>query len=132
MSGSPRTVGGMTQKTDIADEFFERYTAALLARDESAIARMYAVPALILFPGTSIAVNDADQTRKFFASTWSQYEGVDDVDRDVRVMAEGPASVWVDVTWHYGGKDQERFCYQLIPGPDGHQIAVLTPMALGT
>jgi hypothetical protein len=43
-------------------------------------------------------------------------------------MAEAPRSLWVDVTWSYGGKPQERFCYQLVEGPDGYQIAVLTPL----
>jgi hypothetical protein len=41
----------------------------------------------------------------------------------------GPASVWADVTWSYGGRARERFCYQLVPGDDGYQIAVLTPLA---
>ena len=44
-------------------------------------------------------------------------------------MAEAPGSLWVDVTWSYDGKVQERFCYQLVGRPEGHQIAVLTPMA---
>ena len=38
------------------EEFFDRYAAALLARDAKAMAKMYAVPALILFPGNSIPV----------------------------------------------------------------------------
>lgn len=44
-------------------------------------------------------------------------------------MGEAPGSVWADVTWGYGGGPRERFCYQLIEGPDGYQIAVLTPLA---
>lgn len=28
----------------------------------------------------------------------------------------------------YGGRAQERFCYQLVEGTDGYRIAVLTPM----
>ena len=119
----------MTTTSDNAAEFFDRYAAALLARDEKAIAKMYAVPSLILFPGASIPVSDARQTEEFFASSWSQYEGVNTVDRQMVIMAEAPSSLWADVTWIYGGKAQERFCYQLIPGPDGPQIAVLTPMA---
>jgi hypothetical protein len=110
------------------NEFFDRYAAALLARDDGAIARMYAVPALILFPGRSIVVQDERQTREFFAAAWGQYEGVDAVDGDVVVMAEGPGSVWADVTWSYGGAVRERFCYQLVPGDGGHRIAVLTPL----
>jgi len=130
VTGFVRTVGAMTDATGTANEFFERYAAALLARDERAIARLYAVPSLILFPGNSIAVTDAGQTEEFFAASWSQYEGVDAVDRQLVVMGEAPASLWVDVTWSYGGQARERFCYQLIPATDGHQIAVLTPMAL--
>ena len=121
----------MSATSDKAEEFFDRYAAALLARDEKAIGKMYAVPSLILFPGTSIPVTDARQTEQFFASSWSQYEGVDTVDRQLVIMAEAPSSLWVDVTWIYGGKAQERFCYQLVPGSDSYQIAVLTPMAQG-
>jgi hypothetical protein len=113
-----------------AHQFFERYAAALLARDEKAIAGMYAVPSLILFPGNSILVSDARQTEEFFASSWSQYDGVDAVDKQIVVMGEAPGSLWVDVTWSYDGKARERFCYQLVEGTDGYQIAVLTPMEL--
>jgi len=120
----------MTTNREAADEFFERYAAALLARDERAVARLYAVPSLILFPGTSIAVTDPKQTEEFFASSWSQYEGVDSAEKQVRLMGEAPGSIWADVTWRYGGTARERFCYQLIAGPDGYQIAVLTPMDL--
>jgi hypothetical protein len=118
----------MTDTNDIADQFFERYAAALLARDEKAIATMYAVPSLILFPGTSIPVSDASQTEEFFAASWSQYEGVDTVDKQIAIMAEAPGSIWADVTWSYDGQARERFCYQLVDGTDGYQIAVLTPM----
>ncbi|HEY9410132.1 MAG TPA: hypothetical protein VIP77_11185 [Jiangellaceae bacterium] len=119
----------MTDTSDTANEFFERYAAALLARDEKAIAQLYAVPSLILFPGTSIPVSDPKQTEGFFAASWGQYDGVDAVERKVVVMAEAPGSIWVDVTWSYDGEARERFCYQLVPGRDGYQIAVLTPLA---
>jgi hypothetical protein len=89
---------------------------------------MYAVPSLILFPGRSIPVSDASQTEEFFAASWSQYDGVDAVDKQVVVMAEAPGSIWADVTWSYDGQPRERFCYQLVEGTDGYQIAVLTPM----
>jgi hypothetical protein len=61
-----------------------------------------------------------------FASAWGQYDGVDEVDKDVRILAQAPASVWADVTWSFHGARRERMCYQLVPGPDGLQIAVLT------
>lgn len=122
------TVTPMTNTIDHVDRFFDRYAAALLARDEKAIATMYAVPSLILFPGSSIPVSDADQTEKFFASSWGQYEGVEAVDQQISVMGEAPGSVWADVTWSYDGAPRERFCYQLIEGSRGYQIAVLTPM----
>jgi len=118
----------MTDNSEI-DQFFERYAAALLARDEKAVARMYAVPSLILFPGQSIPVSDAKQTEDFFATTWSQYEGVNAVDKQIVIMGEAPGSIWADVTWSYGGQARERFCYQLVEGTDGFQIAVLTPLA---
>jgi hypothetical protein len=130
VSGLVRSMGAMTDTNETVDRFFERYASALLARDAKVIAAMYAVPSLILFPGNSIPVSDAGQTEEFFASSWSQYDGVDTVDRQITVMAEAPGSVWADVTWVYGGQPRERFCYQLVEGADGYQIAVLTPMAL--
>jgi len=122
-------VRAMTSTSETPDQFFDRYAAALLARNERAIAEMYAVPSLILFPGRSIAVTDARQTEEFFASAWGQYEGVDAIDRKVVVMAEAPGTLWADVTWFHDGRAQEHFCYQLVEGPDGYQIAVLTLMA---
>ena len=110
------------------DSFFDDYAAALLARDEKAIARMYAVPSLILLPGQSIPVTSEQQTEQFFASSWAQYEGVDAVQSKVTVMASTSASIWADVTWSYDGQPRERFCYQLVAGPDGWKIAVLTPL----
>ncbi|MDQ3454973.1 MAG: hypothetical protein M3513_05845 [Actinomycetota bacterium] len=90
---------------------------------------MYAVPALILFPGNPVAVSDRQQTEDFFAAAVGQYEGVDSADRHVTVMGEAPGSVWVDVTWRYGDRPVERFCYQLVDAAEGgEQIAVLTPM----
>ena len=118
----------MPNARTIAHEFFDRYAVALLGRDEKAIAGMYAVPALILFPGQSVLVTDAGQTEDFFAQSWSQYEGVHEVGKQVVVIAEAPGSLWVDVTWSYDGTAQERFCYQLVNRPEGHQIAVLTPL----
>lgn len=112
------------------DEFFDRYASALLARDESAMGRLYSVPALIVFPGRLLPVSDAAQTEQFFASNWSQYMGVNDLQKQVAVMAEAPGTVWADVTWLYGGRARERFCYQLVEGKEGYQIAVLTLMAL--
>ena len=111
------TTSPSTHATSIA-QFFDDYAAALLARDEHAIAAMYAVPSLILFPGQSIAVSDAAQTAQFFASAWGQYA----------VLAEAPGSVWADVTWMHGGVPRERFTYQLVGTDDAWQIAVLTPM----
>ena len=119
----------MTDDSATADEFFTRYAAALLARDAKAIASMYAVPSLIVFPGQSIPVSEASQTEDFFAASFSQYEGVDAIDKQIVIMGEAPGSLWADVTWSYGGTAQERFCYQLVTAPDGYRIAVLTPMA---
>lgn len=128
-SGRSNTMGSMTDTNENVDRFFERYASALLARDAKAMAAMYAVPSLLLFPGQSIPVSDANQTEEFFASSWGQYEGVDAVDKQIVVMGEAPGSVWADVTWSYGGQPRERFCYQLVEGTEGYQVAVLTPMA---
>jgi ketosteroid isomerase-like protein len=118
----------MAELSERVEEFFDRYAAALLARDAGAVADFYGVPSLILFPGASIAVTSRDQTEEFFAASWVQYEGVDAVEKRVRILAEAPWSVWADVAWAYGGGPRERFCYQLIDGSDGLRIAVLTPL----
>jgi len=112
------------------ERFFERYEAALLARDERTMAALYAVPSLILFPDNPVPVSDAAETETFFASSWRQYEGVDAVGRQIQVMAEAPRTVWADVTWSFDGRARERFCYQLIETATGYQVAVLTPMML--
>jgi hypothetical protein len=116
----------MSTTKDRVDQFFDRYAGALLERDAGAIARMYAVPSLIVFPGNTIPVSDASQTEEFFASSWGQYEGVDTLEKQTEILAEAPWSVWVDVTWSYRGGPQERFCYQLVEGEQGYQIGVLT------
>lgn len=113
-----------------AVQFFDRYRAALLARDEAAVAQLYGVPALILFPGQAIPVSDAAQTEAFFASSWPQYEGVNTVDGEITVLAEAPGSIWADVTWRHDGQPMERFCYQLVEMAGQLKIAVLTPLDL--
>ena len=111
-----------------AEEFFERYRRALLDRDATAVASLYAVPALIEFPGQAIAVSSAAQTEQFFAGAFAQYEGVTDVSTQLDVVAETGHSLWVDVTWSYDGAPPERFIYQLVLSPDDWRIAVLTPL----
>jgi hypothetical protein len=123
-----RIVTDMTDTSDKAHRFFERYASAPLAGDEKAIADMYAVRSLIVFLGESIPVSDVRQTEEFFASSWCQYDGVDSIDQRMVVMAEAPGTLWADVTWSYEGRPQERFCYQLVERGDGYQIDVLTPM----
>lgn len=111
------------------EAFFDRYRAALLDRDAARIATMYAVPGLVLFPGSSVPVTSEDQTEQFFAASFKYYEGVSEVDLQLRVLAETSHSTWVDVTWSYDGQPRERFCYQLV-GAEAPQIAVLTPLGL--
>jgi ketosteroid isomerase-like protein len=118
----------MTETTRVT-EFFERYTEALMARDERRVAALYAVPGLILFPNQSLAVSDESQTEHFFASAWGQYEGVTDTHTDLTVVAETPASVWVDVTWNHVGAPPERLMYQLVESGGTWKIAVLTPLS---
>lgn len=115
----------MRSTSDTTTEFFGRYAAALLARDEAGIAALYAIPSLILFPGQAIAVSAAEQTKEFFAASWTHYEGVGTIDRTITLMGQGPGTVWADVTWSYGNA-REHFCYQLVERPHGWQIAVLT------
>ena len=118
----------MAEVANRVEDFFDRYAAALLARDARTVSELYAVPALILFPGNSVPVTSREQTERFFAASWVQYEGVEAVEKRVRILAEAPWSVWVDVAWSYGGGPRERFCYQLVDTPEGYRIAVLTPL----
>jgi hypothetical protein len=111
-----------------ATEFFERYTEALMARDERRVAALYSVPGLILFPGQAVAVSDEEQTEQFFASAWGQYEGVTETHTELTVVAEAPASMWVDVTWNHVGAPAERLMYQLVETGGTWKIAVLTPL----
>lgn len=110
------------------EQFFDEYARGLLARDAAAVAGLYAVPALIAFPAQSLAVADRSQTEAFFTSAWEQYDGVDDVSSDVRVVAETGHSIWADVTWRYGDDRTERFIYQLVDDGGTWRIAVLTPI----
>ncbi len=112
------------------ENFFARYAEALLARDADAVAELYAVPALIAFPGRSIAVSEREQTRDFFAANWAGYTGVTEADPEASVIARADHSLWVDVTWRYAGQPRERYVYQLLDGPSGWQIGVLTPLEL--
>ena len=118
----------MSISSSSVEQFFDRYASALLARDARSVAAMYAVPGLLVFPGQTVAVSDPRQTEKFFAGSWDQYEAVDTIDRTVSTVGATPSTAWVNVTWSYAGRDQEGFCYQLVDGPDGLQIAVLTPL----
>lgn len=114
----------------LVGEFFTRYAQALLDRDAETIADMYAVPALIAFPGQSIAVSDRSQTRDFFAANWSGYDGVQEADPRAAIVARSGHSIWADVTWSYDGQPREHYIYQLLDGPNGWQIGVLTPLDL--
>ena len=129
VSGLVRSVEVMTTTTAVT-EFFDRYASALLARDEKALAGLYAVPSLILFPGQAIAVSKEKQTENFFASSWDQYEGVTDAKPAITVVLEGPGTVWADVTWTFDGEPRERMCYQLIGEPGDFRIGVLTALEL--
>jgi hypothetical protein len=118
----------MTENATVT-EFFERYAQALLARDERQVARLYAVPGLILFPGQAVAVADEAQTERFFASARARYDGVTDTHTDLNVVAEAPGTAWVDVTWNHVGAPPERLMYQLVESGGTWKIAVLTPLA---
>jgi hypothetical protein len=112
-----------------AEAFFKTYRRALLDRDAAAIANLYAVPALIEFPGQAIPVADTGQTEDFFASAFDQYADVTTTDFSLTVVAATAHSIWADVAWdHHGGAPDERNMYQLIGVGDGWKIAVLTPL----
>lgn len=114
----------------IVGEFFHSYAEALLARDVSAIAGFYACPALIAFPGQTIAVTDPAQTTDFFGQAMAQYDGVTEAATKATVLAATDHSIWADVTWRYTGGEAsgERLCYQLLATEPGWKIGVLTPL----
>jgi hypothetical protein len=118
-----------TDRTRDTQQFFTRYAKALLDRDHDTIADLYAVPGLIAFPDQRVAVTDREQTRQMFAQNWSAYDGVTEAIPEV-VVVQTAHSVWADVTWSYGGGPRERYVYQLLRGPAGWQIGVLTPLEL--
>lgn len=126
-SGFAASVDVMSANTT-PQEFFDTYTRALLDRDAAAIADLYAVPALILFPEQAIAVSDSRQTEEFFTAAFGQYEGVSEARADVDVVAETGHSRWADVTWFHDGTRAERLIYQLVRSAGDWKIAVLTPL----
>ncbi|MFC8921986.1 hypothetical protein [Cellulosimicrobium sp. NPDC057127] len=111
-----------------AREFFDRYTRALLDRDQEALADLYAVPSLIAFPAQSLAVAERSQISVFFGSAFGQYEGIEDTTADIDVIASAPHSIWADVTWRHDNDMTERFVYQILDTGDRWQIGVLTPL----
>lgn len=112
----------------IAQDFFDAYSHALIARDVDAVSRLYATPALILFPGQSIAVSEPSQTADFFLQAWEQYDGIKHTTTDINVLAQTQHSLWADVTWHHDNDTTERMMYQLVESEDGWKIAVLTAL----
>lgn len=116
--------------TETTQTFFHAYAQSLLDRDAAAIAQLYAVPALILFPGQSIPVTSVEQTEEFFESSFEQYHGIAEANFDITIAAEADHSIWADVTWTYGGAPAERFIYQLVLAGDAWKIAVLTPLSV--
>lgn len=65
----------MNENNEVHTQFFDSYTRALIDREAAAIAELYAMPALIEFPGQRILVTDAGQTHDFFAQAVGQYDG---------------------------------------------------------
>lgn len=128
MSNTPSENSTTPDVNAKVEAFFKKYAAALLARDARALASMYAVPSLIVFPGNRLAVSDSAQSEQFFASSFGQYDGVDSITKSISIMGESASGVWADVAWSYDGQQRERFCYQLVEPAAGYQIAVLTPM----
>lgn len=112
----------------VVQEFFATYATALLARDAKAVARHYAVPALIAFPDQLLVVSELTQTERFFTNTFEQYRDVTQTSPQVRLIAETQHSLWADVTWSYDGAAAERNMYQLVKTGDTWKIAVLTPL----
>lgn len=97
-----------------SQQFFDAYAAAMLARDAKAIAGLYAVPALVEFPGQAVAVSDSSQTEQFFMASFEQYAAVLEVTPAVRAVAHTGHSRWVEVIWSYDGTPAEQYIYQVI------------------
>lgn len=116
--------------TAAVHDFFSDYTRALLSRDPDAVAACYAVPALICFPGRSMAVSERAQTRDYFSANLPTYASVTTLKPELDVVAATDASIWADVTWHFDSMPPERYMYQLVLDGDRWRIAVLTPLSL--
>lgn len=120
---------GMDTSVDvIAQDFFDECAQALLARDSGRIADLYAVPALIALPEQTVPVSSRQQTHDFFAASWEQYSGVEEIDQVVEVIASSSASIWADFTWSFDGAPRERFIYQLLRDGRSWRVGVLTPL----
>lgn len=112
----------------IAHEFFASYAEALLERNAQAIAEYYAVPGLIVAPDQLIAISGAAQSEAFFASAFSQYDGVTTAVPTVTIAAATAHTIWADVTWEYDAAPAERNMYQLVAVDESWRIAVMTPL----
>lgn len=118
-----------TQST--AQDFFDTYARAVVARDAEAVADLYCVPSLVLFPAQPLPVSDRKQVRTFFADAAARHGEIEHASPTVEVLASAPDhSIWADVTWSYDGTEQERFVYQLVRDHGSWLVAVLTPMPL--
>mgnify|MGYP003453365324 CR=1 FL=1 len=115
---------------ETAKDLFDRYTEALLGGDVAAVARFYAVPALIERPEQRLALSSAEEVASFIVASASAYAGVRDLRHEMDVAAATEHSVWADVTWHFTGRPPERDMYQLVLVKGEWRIAVMTPLAL--
>jgi hypothetical protein len=115
---------------------FETYSKLLSEGDVEHIARLYAYPALIVAPHTRLVVQDAAQTRGYFAGGLENYarQGV---------VSTHPTVTWTDqpsrgialayVTFSNldaAGEEvnHERYCYQLVQLDGWWKISVVTPL----
>lgn len=120
-----------TSPQSTAQDFFETYASAVVARDAEAVADLYCVPSLVLFPAQPLPVADRQQVRTFFADAAAQRGEIEEASPAVEVIASAPDhSIWADVTWSYDGTERERFVYQLVRDHGSWLVAVLTPMPL--
>lgn len=82
-----------------AEDFFARYARDLVGRNATTISRNWDVPCLVVGERT-IPVADIKQVEEFFASSMSQYAGIERAEPGVRVAEAGLDNVmFCSVEW---------------------------------
>ena len=114
---------------EAVDAFFERYARALLDHDAKTLAGLYAVPSLSYLPGTVHSGQRGPADGGVFRVRVGPVRGNHPTRETARHSGRGTGKRLGRRHLVLRRPTPERFCYQLVHGPAGYQIAVLTLMA---